>query len=414
VLLALPSAARAQRVTYERYQAMTEDAKAALARRYARQVGRYHRVTLRTYLVHCDAGAEQAVRMAVLMDEFYKCFSSIFRRGFRDRKRPYLYVLSDRESYGQAIMSFTDGSVSGTGSAGMFVLSGKKSALFGMMSEDEAKMTRVLFHEGTHQLLYSYTGRWLPVWFQEGAATNFENWEVTRSTDNNVANTLHVSTRAADVARIYPNQGFVPFAQLAAMPDQVWHSALDPGANYASAWVAVNFLLSTKGGQTFFSRLLSGFRAARQREKVLPQMTAQEIERHVNRYVEKVVLPHVQHGRNVLQLIQSEKEDEARAAAVVMAKQHPGNKEAAFYTAWLDGRAGGERAGTSAAAIRALERQGFAHPELLFALADIAARRGDAKRAAHCARQMLLKNSRHEGAKAILAGARAGVGPPLK
>jgi hypothetical protein len=414
VLLAIPSAARAERVTYARYRAMTEDEKGALARRYARPAGHYHRVTLRTYVVHCDAGAETAVRMAVLMDDFHRRFSAVFRRKFRVRERPALYVLKDPASYARAYAVFSEGGKAPEWATGMFVVRGKRSALFGLMSPDEAALTRVLFHEGTHQLLYGYTGRFLPVWFNEGVATNFETWEIARATDNNVANALHASGRADVAARIYPDKGYVPFRKLTAISRRAWHDAEDPGANYASAWAAVNFLLSTKGGQGFFNRLLGGYRAGRAQDTVLPPAVAADLEKRVNAYVEQTVVPHVLHGRGVLRLLRAGREDAARAAAAAMAKQYPENREAAFYRAWLDGLAGGEKTAASVAAIRALERQGFTHPELLFALAHVAARGGDAKRAGLYARQMLARNGAHAGARAILARARGAGTPSLK
>ena len=83
----------AGRLTYEKFLELNDDQKQKVAQRYVKKDGEYFKVILSSYLVYCNVDPVYTVQMAVLMDDFYKRFSNVFKERFIIRKRPKLYVL---------------------------------------------------------------------------------------------------------------------------------------------------------------------------------------------------------------------------------------------------------------------------------------------------------------------------------
>lgn len=387
----------AKALSYEEYMDLSGQDRAKLASKYVKSSkDGYHNVLVKNYDVYTDVSPEYAVRMAVLMDGFHERFSSIFNGPFKVKNKPALYVLADDESYAKALDSYTDGKIEAGWSYGMFVSYGFKRALFAKFGSEEKEcyLVNILFHEGTHQLLDSYIGGDIPVWFNEGTATNFETWEIGRSVKNNINNAIFKSVRARHIPTIYPDRGFFPLRKLLAVSGEDWIKAEDPLPQYASAWALMNCLLCSEKGRDYFQILIGGFRSGKSRDKIMPDKTIESLESFYAGYIKDVILPHDEIWIPIEKLIAVEKHKEAREHAASMKEKFPNNPYAAYYAAWLPVR-DGDKAPEYLKILLALEKKSPAHPELFFAISKAYMLQDNLSLAEAYARKMLVELNKH-------------------
>ena len=292
--------ARAARTAnYDDYLKWDEKTKWRYVQRHVRRdKDGYFVVTVSAYQVRTKISPQYALRMAILMDDFYRQFAAIFNAQFKDRGHPQLYVFPDMKTYRGYVASL---GVDPGWSTGVYV-PGKK-ILVGQLSHGEKRLKEILFHEGTHQLLHAYTGQCrIPPWFSEGVATNFETWDLKLSAQENVktsilkANWLPVAANAvrqqraksgssevdkvpvaADAAR---KQRYYDLRELLDIDNQAWNAAADPQLNYAMAWSLVNYLLkntSTRDIQQF-NAILTAIYEGRNIQKVLTPLAHKRLE----------------------------------------------------------------------------------------------------------------------------------------
>lgn len=268
--------AAGKRLDYVKYLDLDEKAKQGLIQRYVRKDKRgFWIVSVAKYQVYTTVSGEFALRMAVLMDDFHAKFAAIFNGSFRLRERPKLYVLPDMPAY----QAFLRSQGAGAGfSAGMYLPTRK--ILVGQRGQGDRQLQRILFHEGTHQLLHFYTGQYdVPVWFHEGAATNFETWSLRLTPVENVKANVELSGRYRGYCVKAALDGqLMGTKRLFGISHRQWIATADPQSHYATAWSLVNYLLSTKNGQRNFNVMLAAFRRNRKLSKVMSETVRKKLE----------------------------------------------------------------------------------------------------------------------------------------
>ncbi len=392
---------RADKLSYQEYLSLDEETRAKLVKQYVRDEGKFQTVSINTYTVLTDVSPEYAVRIAVLMDEFYARFSTLLQHRTKPREPPSVYVLNDAATYAQAVTDFMEGDVDPSGSAGMYCVSGDRRALFADRSSQ--KVETILFHEGTHQLMDYLTELYVADWLDEGVATNFEYWEMTRTVENNLHNNLYVNPEVLALLEIYPT-GFVPLSKLMTLSREEFDEPQTVGANYTSSWVSGHYLLTTKQGRNIFNRLIQALRKGKPLESVLRGNLIRELEKRIREHIDTVVLPHARHTRVIMALMKEKQYAAALKAATEMKRAFPENQEAEFYRAWLLALSGDD-VDTRIKTLRKLAGRKFPHPEIDFAIAQAYRKKGDessTRRAKSYARKMLKQHVNHEGAKALL------------
>ncbi|MHC5055830.1 MAG: tetratricopeptide repeat protein [Planctomycetota bacterium] len=239
---------------YGKYLSLDDAEKQKLVKRYVKKDAEgFWAVTVSKYEVRTKVSEEFTLRMAFLMDDFHAKFSSIFKGRFARKHRPKLYVLPDIDSYRAFIRSRGADPVF---SVGMYMSRG--TVLVARYSKDDRRLQNILFHEGTHQLLHAYTGRsGLPVWFNEGCATNFETWDLTYTAAENVRLSVLRSRRRGVAAKAARGGSAHKLAKLLGITSREWSASQNPGLNYAMAWSLTNYLLSTERGRGNFNMILA-------------------------------------------------------------------------------------------------------------------------------------------------------------
>ncbi len=257
---------------YGGYLALDEKAREKLVKRYVRKSGRFWRVAVSRYEVRTTVSPEFTRRMAFLMDDFHTKFTAIFRGRFKSPGRPKLDVLADAKGYASHVSSI---GISAGFSVGMYIPSKKLLVAYKM---DDRRLQNVLFHEGTHQLLHAYTGRSdIPVWFNEGVATNFETWDLSLSAPENVRMSVLRSGRRRTASVAMKSGEALSADALIAFTGRRWNASPNPTLNYAMAWSLVNYLLSTPRGQKTLNVILLAIYGGKNLKKLLPARTRAEL-----------------------------------------------------------------------------------------------------------------------------------------
>lgn len=389
-----------ERITYEDFLQMDEEKQKKAANKSVKKNGAYFSLDYGNYITLTDKDPLYTLRMTVLMDDFYHSFSKVFIGEFKLKSRPTIYVLSDQAAYATALMETMQ--ISAGWSAGMYARRGSKGSLFANASYGEEELVNILFHEGTHQLLHMYTGGSIPVWFNEGLATNFESFELTRSPENNRANSLYRSDRIFTLASIYPDKGYVRFNRLKEISSQEWSMSKNPDANYASAWVACNFFLGTEDGKALLNLLIKGFRSGTKASSILNQKMVDNIEKVMATYIEERILPNLKYGRTILEAMLHGESKKAEPMIKKMLAEYPRSKEAEFFSAW-HGVQNGTDAVANLAILTALSKnKNFEHPELDFAMAQACAATGDFVKAISYTKAAIKGNFKHPLAPGFL------------
>lgn len=271
---------------------LDESAREKLIKKYIKldEKGRA-KINLRFYELFSDCDNDTTIETAVKMDEFYEKFSKIFKGRFKYTNKPQLYCLPSKGSYSEAISRYTDGAINAGWSAGMFISIGQKGALFADFSLT-AQVQETLFHEGTHQLMFSYTGgNRGSVWFEEGIATNFESWDIHRSAFQNLHRTVFDSNRRHTLFQLYDHTAELPIGELLNMSSEAWSSSNKPGPNYSMAWLMVNSLLLDEQGKKILNQWMTGFRKGSSMESMLGDKAQAYIKDLVHQHYRSFLLP---------------------------------------------------------------------------------------------------------------------------
>ena len=275
LILAEGAFALGAKLTYEEYSALGKEGKGRIARTYAEKNGQgYWEVGAYKYRVRTMISAECALETAIVMDRFYDEVSDIFGSRFHDSLQTTLYLFPDQESYA-AFLASKHADVGF--SSGMYIPEEHILAVCG--GGDERGRREILFHEATHQILHAYTVKnALPVWFNEGMATNFQSWDVTKSRAENLRSAVALSGRRYLVVTAVRAGEMYSLKKLLSISLNEWNSSKEPGLNYAMAWSFTNFMLSTPENSAMMNQILEAIRKGTSLEKILSPGVVNKLE----------------------------------------------------------------------------------------------------------------------------------------
>ncbi|MBF0198752.1 MAG: hypothetical protein HQL32_13635 [Planctomycetes bacterium] len=324
----------AKGIEYNKYLNLAQKDKERLIKKYVKKPKNgFYNVAISNYDVYCDISAAKTLQMTIMMDSFYNRFSSIFTGKFKLSSRPKLYILKNNQAYAKAINNYTKGVIDAGWSIGMYITYGNsKSALFANQEKGDKDVQRILFHEGTHQLLHYYTGsRQIPTWFNEGMATNFETWQIERSVQNNISNNLYETSRRHSIANSYPNNGYVPFNTLFNISSSQWSQSPNPTNNYASAWVSINAMLSNQKGKSFFNTMVSGLKAGKKSTSIMSSKTRANFNEFLKKHITSTVIPYQQYALKIENAFKEGKRQQATELVSNYYSKHPESPYAQYY-----------------------------------------------------------------------------------
>ena len=292
--------ARAARtIHYDDFLKWDDKTKRRNVQRYVRRdKDGYFVVAVSAYQVRTKISPQYALQMAILMDEFYRKFTAIFKDQINQPGSPQLYVFPDMTTYRGYVASlgFDPG-----WSAGIYVPS--KKILVGQRSQGEKTLKEILFHEGTHQLLHAYTyrpcskcerahdgtrqflhaftgQRPIPPWFNEGVATNFQTWDLTLGAQENVKTNILKSEWLPIAASAVRQQRHYDLRKLTDISNQAWSATADPQLNYAMAWSLVNYLLKNTSTRDIrlFNAILAAIRSGQDVYQAMTPLVRKKLE----------------------------------------------------------------------------------------------------------------------------------------
>jgi len=399
-----PVYAATERLTYERYMSLPIKEKEKLVGTYVKKVGPYYVVSIDSYLVHSDLTPEEAINYTVRMDEFYKRFTAIFIGSFRINVRPELYVLKSKKSYADGVAKFM-GQAPPPWSAGLFGQVGNKYALFGCAEWGEDQVNSTLRHEGTHQLMCFYMGCEVPLWFDEGVATNLEDWDVGLSAERNIYEEMFKSQYPFYLYEMMNGKvkgvGKPDLIKLLASRDDAWHLTADPRPLYAQSWCFVNFIIAYgKVGETYFNKLINGFRNGQPLAKVLPLQEQTALASQWDKYLKSVIAPHCEFCLPYEELLKVGEREEAKKLLADGLAKYPQNTSLLFYKA-VDMAKGGDKKGAFEI-VKNLDKQFPRHPQLSRLLGKLAYETGDKTNAQKWLKKALTENYRDEEVRKLL------------
>ena len=391
-----------QALDYIEYLSLEDDQKEKLIKKYVKSKGGLNTIRLKAYSLYGDVSKAELFHMAVMMEDFYKQFKKQFKGSFKSRQTPQLYLMQNYSSMARAYakwVSPAQGSIPGW-AAGLFSSYGSKRALFGNAEHGEQTIS-VMKHEGTHQLLDAYLGSKVPTWFNEGTADVFETFEMDRSMENNLALNLHASSHPGYALNRFPGKR-IPFADLVQLDGRKWSAATGDRVTiqYMSSWVAVHYMLTNKKGLAIYQKLLQAIKGGKfSPKKMFSSASLNSIENALKKHEEEVILPHAKHVGAIETHREKGLTDQMLQLASAYEKEYPENLEADFYVIFstlLNRKSDSEGAGSYSKDLASLEKKGYRHPEIDYALAMAFQQEGNLSKAKRYLRQMLANAPRHE------------------
>ncbi len=238
----------------------TPEENARLLKRYVRPdpaLPDFWRCTYGPVFVKTDVSDRFALDAALFMERYHKAFRSIFLDPARERWRPTLIVYRAKTQYEKVI-----GEV-GEGSRGYYRPDPKTLYTYLDVERGEHDFasfySKILLHEGSHQLLHYLTGRAdLPVWFNAGDARFFQDWDHARTRKENLERLKRSHYRFNDLRDAYGTERFVKLRDLLSRTYETWTpDDFGPVTNlhYAEAASFVAFLVASKSGQKTFAKV---------------------------------------------------------------------------------------------------------------------------------------------------------------
>lgn len=409
------------RLDVVKYLELTPEQRQKLEKQYVKQKDGQYTLKLQTYEVISDTSAEKTLEMAVLMDDFYRQFSSKFTGAFKKNQIPRVYVMANKKSYEKAIYDFSK-LTAPEWSAGLFV-SYKTGGLFCNMDHGEESLG-IMKHEGTHQLLDAYIDGPIPVWFNEGTATVFETFQMDQSMLTNVQMNLFNS----NYPQLFSKEGEsqrISVQKLFAIDGNEWGETKDPSLQYASAWVVVNYLLTTDNGLKLYNKVLSALRSKQKLTNILSPKTLEDLDKNVANHT-NMVIQHAKFGRKIELLHKNKRFSDMLSAAQAYLSKFPDSLEAQFYNIFsrlcnplekeinrFDDQKMPENSGLDPAAnaknireaitknfivpLSQLEKNGYGHPQMDYAYMLAHQRAGNKDKEDYYYRVLLANMPRHPG-----------------
>ena len=393
-LISLSTLGAATRVDYLDYLAMSPEQRQKLEKQYVKENAGLFNLKLQSYEVFCNVSAEKTLEIAIAMDDFYRQFNSKFTGSFRKNKAPKIYVMADKKSYEKAIFDFSKYTPPDW-SAGLFV-SAKSGALFCNMDYGE-QVIQTMKHEGTHQLLDAYIDGSILTWFNEGTATVFETFQMDQSMVTNVQMNFFDSS----YPYVFAKEGAekrIPLKELFALDGKAWSNTKDPTLQYASAWVVVNYLLTTENGLKIYNQVLSAQRNHQKTDKLFSSKSLEDLDKMISNHTLSA-LQNAKFGRPLEEARKKHQYKAMRQGALKYSADFPDSPEAKFYevlSGLLDTSSSTPQ--DTLEQLAQLEKNGYGHPQMDYAYTLAHRLAGNESKADYSLRHLLANMPRHSEA----------------
>jgi len=405
VLLALPVYAAGDK--FKEFNEMDKAAQEKLAKKKAKQDGAYYVCKVGRYNIYSDTGAVDSYWWGLLLDSYTDeaLDEGIFPKTPVRKGKLQVYVLGDKDSYEKALSSFTNGMVTAGWSVGMFIPYGKKAALMGYNYREKAELVSTMLHECTHQLVFYHINERVPVWFNEGIATNLETYDTNLSMKANLYNAMYFNTRADGAVQCLEKGTLVPFTRLFNMSLRSWNEADDAGAqaNYSSAWASCNFIFTTKKGRKFVGKFMTSTRkgGVEAAKGSISEKDQEAIAEMVKEHITEVLLPCVKFGRNIRATLNAGENEKAKLLLADMKKEFPKSNEMKFYEAWLSIIEGKNPRESAQLVEGLLSSSDFYHPDVYYVIALGYHKDGDKKEASKAIKTAMKINPKNKLAQKL-------------
>ncbi len=384
---------------YTAFLGMTPEKQTAYAKNKAKKNGLYFSCKMGRFNVFSELSAADACRWALMLDNYS---DELLENTIVPKKKlnpgdPQVYVLKTKNGYARALSDFTGEPVNPGWSGGMFTYavtkSSAKAGLFAfyeqfreegspmtndLTEKDYAGMTEVLLHEGTHQMLFYHLGTAVPVWFNEGMATNFETFNCDMSLKANLYNAMYINNRADAAVMFLNEKKLQTFQAVFSISSGRWHAASSSEAqvNYATAWAACNYIFTRREGRNFVEKFMSA--VAKQNMKRADEaglgsvFSSSEMEKNdagMREHIEKVLFPACKYGRAIRKVLNEGDKEKAAKGIEMMKAEFPDSNELKFYQMWLDILNEKDPAGVVKALTDLRKSTDFNHPEVNYVIA---------------------------------------------
>lgn len=334
--------------------------------------------------------------------------------------KPQVFVRSTKDGYTKSLRDF---GVSDPGwSVGMFAYRGPKAALFGYdyaaeretgQEENEEKrkerdvLLSTMLHECAHQMVYYHIGYDVPLWFNEGLATNMETYDMSMNMKANLYNAMYKNNRA-DGAVIFLEEGKLKsFRQVFTISSAQWSAAKgdEVHSNYITSWAACNFFFTTKRGRKFvgdmIKQMCSGGTSAV--NKMFTQKNLDDINDLIREHIKTVILPACKFGRPIRKLMNEGDFETAAKYVEKMKEEFPESNEMKFYSAWLDIAKENDPKAAVKVVQDMVDKTDFFHPEANYVLALGYFSAGDNIKGAKALKDAQKNNSNHQPTNELAA-----------
>lgn len=334
--------------------------------------------------------------------------------------KPQVFVRSTKEGYHASLREY--GTRAPEWSVGLFYSYGSKAALFGYdyaaardtgdgdneeKRKDRDVLLSTMLHECTHQMVYYHIGYDVPLWFNEGLATNMETYDMAMNMKANLYNAMYKNNRA-DGAVIFLEEGKLKsFRQVFTISSAQWSAAQgdDVHSNYITSWAACNFFFTTKRGRKFvgdmIKQMCSGGTAAV--NKMFTQKNLDDIDGLIREHIKTVILPACKFGRPIRKVINEGDFETAAKYVEKMKEEFPESNEMKFYAAWLDIVNENDPKTAVKVVQDMLDKTDFFHPEANYVLALGYFAAGDNIKGAKALKDAQKNNSNHQPTSELAA-----------
>lgn len=424
---------------YTAFLAMTPEKQTAYAKNKVKKTGLYFSCKLGRYVINSEVSPADSCRWALMLDNYT---DEILSERIVPKKKlnpgdPQVFVAKTREGYQRALDDFTGGRADAGWSGGMFtwMIRGgtAKAGLFAfyeqfagkgdaadsereekkspvktgsgeLSAKEYAGMTEVLLHEGTHQMLFYHLGTAVPLWFNEGMATNFETYDCDLSFKANLYNAMYVNNRADAAVLFLQDKKLKPFPAIFSITSRAWQAAQgeEVYVNYATAWAACNYIFTSRDGRDFVDIFMSAIVKENMKtadetklSSVFSASRLEKLDAGLREHVLKVLLPACKYGRALRRLLNEGEKEKAEAGIAKMKEEFPESLEMKFYQLWLDVLNDKDVPAALKALPELRKNTDFNHPEYNYVLALATYKSGTKSQAKNAIDDALKSNSAH-------------------
>lgn len=259
-LLVGPARAKAPAKTqYQLFAELSTEKREKMVKSYVRRKGEFWTVTRGIYTVYSTISREKTLEYTIFMRDFASRIDRFFKVKPKGKFKPVIYLCKDKDTMKDLMWEHFMKRSAGTVPEWAHGLYVPHLQTLYVIEDEQTK--KLLLHEGTHQFMHYLLGpkyRYLPVWINEGLATNFETWNMTDTTRNNLKGCRERSNfRFVAAEMIKEDPMPLRLRTLMAKDHLTWSGAKGEEVHhqYALAWSFTDYLLNTEAGKVLLKKV---------------------------------------------------------------------------------------------------------------------------------------------------------------